>query len=139
MGLDRLNILVESRIRWKVYVRFGGECLETDHSNMERRRVLSLHKISNGCTENEFIRSYNKIYSEFSKEVLLQGIGFATIPLGIYILIQNSSATNPEYIYEILGGLGMTLGGGYALNKGFKDLRTKRYCKKYLTNLGRLK
>ncbi|MDH6311172.1 conjugation system TraG family ATPase, partial [Dysgonomonas sp. PF1-14] len=32
-----------SRIRWKVYVRFGGECLETDHSNMIRRRVLSLH------------------------------------------------------------------------------------------------
>ncbi|MBF0651560.1 TraG family conjugative transposon ATPase [Dysgonomonas sp. GY75] len=33
---------MESRIRWKVYVRFGGECLETDYSNMERRRVLSL-------------------------------------------------------------------------------------------------
>ncbi|MDH6311228.1 hypothetical protein M2451_004164, partial [Dysgonomonas sp. PFB1-18] len=36
------DTLVESRIRWKVYVRFGGECLETDHSNMIRRRVLSL-------------------------------------------------------------------------------------------------
>ncbi len=34
---------MESRIRWKVYVRFGGECLETDHSNMIRRWVLSLH------------------------------------------------------------------------------------------------
>ena len=39
----RLNILVESRIRWKVYVRFGGEHWETDYSNMVRRRVLSLH------------------------------------------------------------------------------------------------
>jgi hypothetical protein len=39
----RLNILVESRIRWKVYVRFGGEHWKTDHSNMARRRVLSLH------------------------------------------------------------------------------------------------
>ena len=38
----RLNILVESRIRWKVYVRFGGEHWKTDHSNMARRRVLSL-------------------------------------------------------------------------------------------------
>ncbi|GAB6119077.1 hypothetical protein JCM30204_02250 [Dysgonomonas termitidis] len=35
--------MAESRIRWKVYVRFGGEFLETDHSNMIRRWVLSLH------------------------------------------------------------------------------------------------
>ena len=38
-----LTILVESRIRWKVYVRFGGEYWETYHRNMTRRRVLSLH------------------------------------------------------------------------------------------------
>lgn len=38
----RLTILVESRIRWKVYVRFGGEYWETYHRNMTRRRVLSL-------------------------------------------------------------------------------------------------
>ena len=39
----RLNIETESRIRWKVYVRFGGEYWETYHRNMTRRRVLSLH------------------------------------------------------------------------------------------------
>ena len=39
----RLKILVESRIRWKVYVRFGGEYLETYRSNTIRRWVLSLH------------------------------------------------------------------------------------------------
>ena len=39
----RLTILVESRIRWEVYVRFGGEYWETYHRNMTRRRVLSLH------------------------------------------------------------------------------------------------
>lgn len=38
----RLIMLVESRIRGDVYVRFGGECLKTYHSNMARRRVLSL-------------------------------------------------------------------------------------------------
>lgn len=43
MECFRLTILVESRIRWKVYVRFGGEYWETYHRNMTRRRVLSLH------------------------------------------------------------------------------------------------
>lgn len=37
-----LHIEAESRIRWKVYVRFGGEFSKTDHSNMARRRLLSL-------------------------------------------------------------------------------------------------
>ena len=39
----RLTILAESRIRWKVYVRFGGEYWETYLGNKTRRRVLSLH------------------------------------------------------------------------------------------------
>ena len=38
----RLIMLVESRIRGDVYVRFGGEYLKTYHSNMIRRWVLSL-------------------------------------------------------------------------------------------------
>ena len=38
----RLIMLVESRIRGDVYVRFGGEYLKTYHSIMIRRWVLSL-------------------------------------------------------------------------------------------------
>ena len=37
-------MLVESRIRGNVYVRFGGEFLKTSHSNMEWRWELSLLK-----------------------------------------------------------------------------------------------
>lgn len=40
--MNRLILLVESRIRGDVYVRFGGEHSETDHSNMIRRWLLSL-------------------------------------------------------------------------------------------------
>lgn len=96
-------------------------------------------KISEGYSHQDFIESYNHIYSEYSREILLQGLGIASIPFAAYILIQNSAATSPEYIKEILGALGIILGGGYALNKGLKDLETKRYCKKYITNLERLK
>jgi hypothetical protein len=38
----RLMALVESRIRGDMYVRFGGEFLETCYSNIVRRWVLSL-------------------------------------------------------------------------------------------------
>ncbi len=96
-------------------------------------------KISQGYSEQDFIDSYNNIYSEFSREVILQGIGIATIPFAAYMLIENPQATTPEYIKEILGALGIILGGGYALNKGLRDFKTKRYCKKYLINLERLR
>ena len=42
--MNRLILLVESRIRGNVYVRFGGEYLKTHRRNMEGRRMLSLTK-----------------------------------------------------------------------------------------------
>ena len=38
----RLKILVESRIHGDMYVRFGGEHMETCYRNVVRRRMLSL-------------------------------------------------------------------------------------------------
>ena len=54
----RLTILAESRIRWKVYVRFGGEYWETYHRNMTRRRVLSLH--------NQIVKVVNAHFSNIA-------------------------------------------------------------------------
>lgn len=54
----RLTILAESRIRWKMYVRFGGEYWETYHRNMTRRRMLSLH--------NQVVRAINSHFSNVS-------------------------------------------------------------------------
>ena len=54
----RLTILAESRIRWKVYVRFGGEYWETYHRNMTRRRVLSLH--------NQIVKVINSHFSNIA-------------------------------------------------------------------------
>ncbi|WP_281631529.1 hypothetical protein [Flavobacterium luteolum] len=96
-------------------------------------------KISVGYSEQDFIDSYNNIYSEFSRQVLLTGIGLASIPFASYMLIQNPSATTPEYIKEILGALGIIIGGGYTLNSGLRDNRSERYCKKYMTNLERIR
>ena len=54
----RLTILVESRIRWKVYVRFGGEYWETYLGNKTRRRVLSLH--------NQIVKAVNAHFSNIA-------------------------------------------------------------------------
>ena len=43
--MNRLILLVESRIRGDVYVRFGGELPKTHRSNTAGRWMLSLHPI----------------------------------------------------------------------------------------------
>ena len=62
----RLTILAESRIRWKVYVRFGGEYWETYHRNMTRRRVLSLHKLLEIILKKE----YDLLWAKNGKEAV---------------------------------------------------------------------
>lgn len=96
-------------------------------------------KVGEGYKEQDFINQYNNIYSEFSREIILQGMGVASIPFAAYILIKNPEATAPDYIKETLGALGIVLGGVYAFGGRLEDIKTKRYCKKYLTNLQRIR
>ena len=71
----RLTILAESRIRWKVYVRFGGEYWETYHRNMTRRRVLSLH--------NQVVKALNSNFSEKKALAFLYKLEKATTELAV--------------------------------------------------------
>ena len=71
----RLTILAESRIRWKVYVRFGGEYWETYHRNMTRRRVLSLH--------NQVVKALHGNFSEKKALAFLYKLEKATTELAV--------------------------------------------------------
>ena len=59
-----------------------------DFRNRNRQLITAFNKeldnvqdkIGEGYTCRDFIDSYNNIYSEFSREVLLLGIGIASIP-----------------------------------------------------------
>ncbi|WP_298342503.1 hypothetical protein [uncultured Algibacter sp.] len=95
--------------------------------------------IGNGITERDFINSFNNIYSELTREIVLMGIGLASIPFATYMLINNPQALSAEYSKEILGALGIGIGGTYAIKRALFDTREKRLCKKYLTNVERLK
>lgn len=96
------------------------------------------HLIGQGNAEQQFIDQYNRIYSEFSREIIAQGFGIAAIPFVAYVLIHNPATTGSEYIKETLAAIGGLLGGRFVLHKGLKETETRRYCKKYLTNLRRL-
>jgi hypothetical protein len=75
--MNRLILLVESRIRGNVYVRFGGEYPKTHRSNTAGRRMLSLHISELQNNPNYSIDASNTVYIIF---MLIGIVGYFTIP-----------------------------------------------------------
>ena len=61
--MNRLILLVESRIRGDVYARFGGELPKTHRSNTAGRWMLSLLTVSYDEDYVEQMLRYSKDYS----------------------------------------------------------------------------
>lgn len=98
----------------------------------------SLNNIQEGITDRVFIDRFNNIYSELSSEILAQGFGFATIPLGTYLLINNPLSNTAEYIQEVIGAIGILLAGKNAIRGKWREISNLHNCRRYITNLGRL-
>ena len=58
--MNRLILLVESRIRGDVYVRFGGEHLQTRHSNMEKGGGCLAYDIRSFISERADFQTYKQ-------------------------------------------------------------------------------
>lgn len=104
----RLIMLVESRIRGDVYVRFGGEYLKTYHSNMIRRWVLSL------LQETVKIYQQGKAYYDALKSVhdLVKGarkVQQTILLVGdisdIYVTHFNTMMGDPNFTVEELSAI----------------------------------
>ena len=106
--MDRLIILVESRIRWKVYVRFGGECLKTYHSNMARRWVLSLLQetvkiYEQGRKYYDALKSVNNLVKDARK--VQQTILMIGEISDVYVNSFQKMMRDPNYSVEELGAI----------------------------------
>lgn len=118
-----------------------------DFRNRNRERIRAfnlelnnaLNNVQAGVTETEFIERFNNIYSELTSEILTQGAGIVTIPLATYILLQNPIVSTPEYINQIIGALGIIMTARITLGTKWKEIANMHNCKRYLTNLERLR
>lgn len=110
--MNRLILLVESRIRGDVYVRFGGELPKTHRSNTAGRWMLSLPL----KTVNNLIGDAYKV-----KEIILM-VGDIT---DIYVTGYRSMLKDPNYSPEELSAMA----SGYAKllemsGESLKELKT---------------
>ena len=127
--MNRLILLVESRIRWKVYVRFGGEHLETRRRNAVGRQMLSLlnevKKVYDQGKEyydqlkavNDLVKDAKKVRDAF---LLVGEIG------DIYMENYGKMLSDPHFRYEelvaISNGYGILLQEGADMLMELKDV-----------------
>ena len=89
--MNRLILLVESRIRGNVYVRFGGEHPKTHRSNTAGRWMLSLHILELQNNPNYSLDNSNSVYVIF---MLIGIIGYFTVPTVAGWIVQAGGAGN---------------------------------------------
>ena len=89
--MNRLILLVESRIRGDVYVRFGGEHPKTHRSNTAGRWMLSLHIQELQSNPGYVPDNSNSVYLVF---MLIGIIGYFTVPTVAGWIVQAGGAGN---------------------------------------------
>lgn len=89
--MNRLILLVESRIRGNVYVRFGGEHPKTHRSNTAGRWMLSLHILELQNNPNYSLDNSNSVYVIF---MLIGIIGYFTVPTVAGWIVQAGGGGN---------------------------------------------
>lgn len=120
-----LHIEAESRIRWKVYVRFGGEFSKTDHSNMARRRLLSLHYGAREAEEDRMGKHQSlRIRNEKDKTEVVVDFSERTVNIGGW-----ESKRQINYRHLKLGELGR-----YGLTEAGTKVLLGKTCRVYKQN-----
>jgi hypothetical protein len=92
-----------------------------------------------GQTATDFVKLFDKIYKDFSDEIVKLGIGTTTFGLGVWNLVNSPDINSSVYLKEMLGGTSLIVGSIIGIRSTWNNTQTKRYCRKYLASLGRIK
>ncbi len=129
---NRLTMLMESRIRWKVYVRFGGEYLETYCRNATRRWVLSLLNETKKIFEQgkafyDALKSINNLVKDARKvqKTILMVAEISEMYVNNFQIMMNDKNFRPEEITAIACGFSKLLGESADLLAEIKEVITK--------------
>lgn len=89
-----------------------------------------------GNISDEFIKSFRYVWSSFTGEIVTLGTGAASLALAVWVLA-GAPTTTPEMLVDILGGASV-FGTVTSIRDTWKNTKSKRYCRKYLADLGNI-
>ncbi len=110
--------------------------LKAFHSELD-----SFYKnIENGQTEVDFVDKYNSVLSDFTENIFSLSFDTTNFLLGADMLLKSPAYTETEFFKTIvLAGTSLVVKSGFSLQKTWKNSKPKRHCRRYLTQLTRLR
>lgn len=121
--------------------------IEHRNRNGFRKKQQAFHQELNDFMDNyagdatpiRFIESLGSAWQDFSDDIAQIGTGVTAFGLGVWLLIESDMASVDEAAKEIAGGLSLTVGSTIAIRNTWKHTKTKRYTRKFLADLKRMK
>jgi hypothetical protein len=96
--------------------------------------------IEDGKTSEDFVNSYNNALTDFSEHILSLSIDTTNFALGAGMLLKSPAYTQTEFFKTIVvAGTGLIVKAGISLNKTWKTTQSKRHCRRYLTQISRMR
>ena len=89
-------------------------------------------------TPQSFIDNLGSSWQDFSDDLLSVGAGAAAFGLGVWLLVDSGTASYADALKEIAGGLTLTIGSVIAIRNTWNHTQTKRYTRKFLSDLQEL-
>jgi len=95
--------------------------------------------IESGARPGKFVASFDSIWKDFADDILQTGLGTISFGLGVWITVNSVQAGPANYLKEVVAGTLLAVGGAVKIQKTWKNSQTKRYTRKYLTDLTKIK
>ncbi len=95
--------------------------------------------IEGGQTSEDFVKKYNSVLKDFNENIFTLSVDVTTFAFGAGMLLQSAQYTETEFFKTIvLGGTGLIVKSGVSLNKTWKNSKSKRHCRRFLTEISNL-
>ena len=98
-------------------------------------------KIEAGSTEQDFVTSFDKIWSDFTGNVVKLGLDTMKFGLGVWILANSPSISTEEFLKNVVitGASSLVVSPIIGFKNTWDKTKSERYTRKYLSDLTTLK
>lgn len=146
--LNNAQAVIELKLPAKLSHISFDEIIKLRNSKNFKKHLKAFHSeldnfyknIEAGKTETDFVDKYNNVLSDFTESISSLSLDTTNFALGAGMLLKSADYTETEFFKSIiLAGTTLIVKSGFSLNKTWKNSQPKRHCRRYLTQLTRLR
>jgi len=124
----------------KGIIRFRNKPGNADHRRHFNQALNAyMTAVEQGRDAQGFIKDLNLIHSILSDEVAKLSSGIVHFGLGVLIATNSAAFDGLKFAGQITGGTSLSIGSLVTVRNAWKNTKVKRFARRYLTDIGRLR